>query len=206
MQTLVYTLDLFGCAVFAATAAIVAARKGMDLFGVVTLGLATAIGGGTLRDMALGMTPVFWVRDTAYVWAPAVAAVVCFIVLRYRGLPERALLVADAFGLAVFSANGAQKALDACGSPLIALVMGVMTGCAGGMIRDVLCAEAPLILKREIYATAALAGAVVYVALRRAGAPDAACMLLGGLATLALRLAAIRWRLALPTARHPDGV
>ncbi len=202
METLVYTLDIFGCAIFAATAVLVAARKGMDLFGVVTLALATAVGGGTLRDMALGVTPVFWVQDTTYIWAPALAAVVCFVILRYRSLPERALIIADAFGLAVFSAHGAQKVCDTCSSPLIAVVMGVMTGCAGGMIRDILCAEEPLILKREIYATAALAGAIVYVALRWAGAPDAACMTLAGLATLALRLAAIRWRLALPTIKR----
>jgi len=198
-MTVLYILDLFGVVVFAVTGALAAGRKRMDLFGVTVLALATALGGGTARDLVLGTGSVFWVADPLYVVVGAAAAVLTFIVARLWRLPERVLLVGDAFGLAVFTVIGADKALGLDVSPAIAVLMGMMTGTVGGMIRDVLSGEIPLILRREVYATASLCGAVVFVVLASvfpgAWANAAAAVAV----VLAIRLAAIRFRLSLPT-------
>ncbi|MEA3368413.1 MAG: trimeric intracellular cation channel family protein [Planctomycetota bacterium] len=198
-MTVLYVLDLFGVVVFAVTGALAAGRKRMDLFGVTVLALATALGGGTVRDLVLGARRVFWVDDPLYVVVGAAGAVLTFTVARLWRLPERVLLVGDAFGLAVFTVIGAGKALAMDVSPIICVLMGMMTGTVGGMIRDVLSSEIPLILRREIYATASLCGAVVYVVLATFW-PGAWFSVAAAVAVvLAIRLAAIRWDLSLPT-------
>lgn len=194
----IYWLDLFGTAVFAISGALAAGRKNLDLFGVIVLGLVTAVGGGTLRDATLGATPVFWVVDPVYIIVASTAALITVVLARLDRIPHGLLVKADALGLATFTVIGAEKALSLGFSPVIALVTGVMTGCFGGMIRDLLCGEIPLILQKEIYATAALFGAGVYVGVGLTPLPTAAAIWSGLLAALLLRLAAIRWHLQLP--------
>jgi uncharacterized membrane protein YeiH len=195
---LIYILDLFGVAVFAISGALVAGRKQMDLFGVVVLAVVTGIGGGTLRDMLLGLTPVFWIYDPAYIWVAALTALATVYLSRHMRLSRRVLLNADAFGLALFCVIGAEKALGVDAPPLIAVLMGVLTGVFGGIIRDVLSREVPLIFTRDIYATAALLGSSVFVALSYLEAPRTLAILLAMACALALRLAAIRYHMALP--------
>jgi len=203
---MLYTLDLFGTAVFAVTGSLAAGRKRMDLFGVVVLGLVTALGGGTLRDVMLGAYPVFWVADPTYLLVVVAAAILTFLAARAFDLPGRLLLVADAFGLAVFTVIGVQKALGVAAHPAVAVMMGVMTGVAGGMVRDVLSGAIPLILRREIYATASLCGAIAYVGAVALFPGAAFCPFVGIGVILAVRLAAIRWRVALPVfASRNDG-
>jgi uncharacterized membrane protein YeiH len=173
-------------------------RKRLDLFGVVVIALVTAIGGGTLRDLLLGVTPVFWVREPFYVVVAALTAAGVMLGAPRLGPRRGLLLVADACGLALFSVLGARLALVVVTSPLIAVVMGVMTGVAGGILRDVLCGEIPLILRQEVYATAALVAAGVYVGLTALGVGGDAPLWLGIVAGLSLRLAAIRWGFSLP--------
>ncbi len=195
---MIYELDLFGTAVFAATGALAAGRKHMDIFGVVVVGLVTALGGGTARDLVLGVGPVFWVRDAAYIGVAVCAALATLVLARFVRMHDRSLLVADAFGLAVFTAIGAQKAFAAGAAGAIAVIMGVMTGVVGGMVRDVLCGEIPLILRKEIYATASLAGGTAFVLLRSGGAERLPATAAAVVVVLIVRLAAIHWRLALP--------
>lgn len=196
---MIHALDLLGVAVFAASGTLLAGRKRLDLFGVVVIALVTAVGGGTLRDLLLGATPVFWVRDPIYVVVGLLATVAVLVGARRLGPRRGPLLVADACGLALFSVLGAREALRADSSPMIAVVMGVMTGVAGGIMRDVLCGEIPLILRREVYATAALTAAAVFVALAAAlGGGGDGPLWIGILAGLGLRLAAIRWGFSLP--------
>jgi len=195
---MIHLLDLFGTAVFAATGALAAGRKHMDVFGVVVVALVTALGGGTARDVVLGAGPVFWVHDAAYVVVAGCAALGTFVLARFARLPGRALLVADAFGLAVFTAVGAQQAFASGAGGLITVIMGVMTGVVGGMLRDVLCGEIPLILRKEIYATASLAGAVAFVLLRSNGVERLPATAAAVGIVLVVRLAAIHWRLSLP--------
>ena len=196
-----YFLELFAVAVAAISGVLAGDGKKVDLFGVLVLALVTAFGGGTLRDLMLGDLPVAWIRDPNYIVTASIAAFLTFIVARFFEFPRLILLVADAFALALFSASGARKALGFEVAPVIAVAMGVITGVAGGMVRDVLTGEIPLVLRAQIYlyATASMLGASVLVLLSRTSSLSSqTCMLAGIFVTLLLRLAAIRWRLVLP--------
>lgn len=195
---MIYLLDLFGVAVFAITGSLAARRKQLDLFGVIVIALVTAIGGGTLRDLILGQTPVFWIQDSTYIVIGVFSALLTFIIARFNLIPRRALILADAFGLALFSVLGTQTALNAGVEPLPAVIMGMMTGTAGGIIRDLLTNEIPLILRSEIYATASLLGATTFVLLDDIPLTVNVQMSLAMLVTLCLRLIAIRRRWNLP--------
>jgi uncharacterized membrane protein YeiH len=195
---IIYLLDLFGVAVFTISGALAAGRKHMDIFGVIVLGLVTALGGGTLRDILLGNGTVFWIENRFYLLVVFVTAVVTFFAVRILTIPRRGLLISDAVGLAVFTLIGASKTLQLVNSDIIAVLMGMITGVAGGMIRDVLSAEVPLILRKEIYATAALCGGLIYVVLYHLDYPEILCMIFSVSVTLIIRLAAIHWSLSLP--------
>lgn len=202
---MIYLLDLFGVAVFAVTGSLAAGRKNLDLFGIVVVALATALGGGTIRDVALGAVPVFWISDPTYVLVAVAASIVTFALARFREPPRGILQVADAFGLAVFTVIGAQKTASLEVSPVIAVIMGVMTGVAGGMIRDILSGEIPLILRKEIYATASLCGALVFVGLLPLVPNESLNIAIAVVVVLAMRLAAIKWKLSLPVFRSTGG-
>lgn len=195
---LLHALDLFGTAVFAVSGCLAAARQRMDLFGAVVLGTVTALGGGTIRDLVLGVRPVFWIAHPLYLWVVLGAALLTFVALRTGGVPRRALVLSDALGLAVFTVIGCAAAMVHVDSALVIVLMGLMTGVAGGITRDLLSAEVPLIFRREIYATASLAGGVLFVGLSRAGLPAATAVAAGVTATLLIRLASLRWGLTLP--------
>jgi len=196
-----YVLDHLAIAVAAISGVLAARGKQVDLFGVVVLALVTSFGGGTIRDLLVGDTPVAWLRDTNFIATAAGAALVTFFAARFWEFPRQFLLIADAFALALFTVSGAKKALGFDVAPVIAVAMGVITGVAGGMLRDVLTGEIPLVLRPHIYlyATASMLGASVFVVLAKATpAPAQACMLAGIFVTLLLRLAAIRWKIVLP--------
>lgn len=194
-------LEILGVMVFAASGVLSAGRKGMDLIGVAVIAVVTAIGGGTLRDLLLERHPIFWIGDTSFLWACLAAIALTLAYVRYREPPARALVVADALGLALFTISGAQIAQQAGASGLIMALMGVMTGTAGGVLRDVLSAEVPLIFRRgHLYASAALAGTLLYQLLLRFAVEDQAAALAGMALIAALRLFAIMhdWRLPIP--------
>jgi uncharacterized membrane protein YeiH len=202
-MTILHLIELLGVAVFAISGALAAGRRSLDLLGVVVIALVTAIGGGTLRDILLDRSPVFWIGDTTYLYACIVAAMITVVYARYRHPPERLILIADALGLALFSISGAQIAENAGHDGIVVVIMGTLTGAAGGMLRDVLCAEIPMILRRgRIYATAAIAGIVVYLLAQLWIDRDFAA-LLGMLSIAGLRLAAIIWPLTLPVFSLP---
>ncbi|HSH58010.1 MAG TPA: trimeric intracellular cation channel family protein [Halomonas sp.] len=200
MNGLIYWLDLAGVIVFALSGVVLACRKRMDPFGMLVLAAVTGIGGGTLRDLVLGAQPVFWVTDPTYLWVILVTVGLAIIGFHYIHRLSRGFLpVADAFGLAIFVVIGAHKALQMGTSGLVAVLMGMMTGVAGGMVRDVLARRVPMVLREEIYATAAIAGGIAYVSLDALEAPGPLAIILSLLTTLGIRLAAIHWQLALPT-------
>jgi len=200
-EFVLYVLDLFGTAVFAVSGALAAGRRHMDLFGALVIAAVTAIGGGTVRDLILDRHPVFWIRDLRYLAVIAGAGGLTFAYTSVFRPPRQSLEAADAFGLAVFSVVGARVALDA-GTPLVIVVlMSAITATVGGMVRDVLCGETPLILQEEIYATAALGGGALYLGLRASALPDAVVMALTITAVAGVRLAALQWKLHLPSFR-----
>lgn len=194
-----YLLDLAGVAVFAASGVMAARDRGLDLFGVLAVATLTAIGGGTLRDVLLNRHPIFWVTDPWYLVVILIAAMLTVLYARGRSAPSPILLWADALGLAFFTLSGARLANVAGHPALVVVVMGTMTGVTGGMLRDVVTAHVPLIMKREVYATAAIVGASIYLVLLWAGAPEAAAFGGGAFVVAALRLGAIRYGLHLPS-------
>lgn len=199
MEKLFYLSDLFGVAVFAITGALMAGRKSMDLFGVLVIAIITALGGGTLRDVILGNHPVSWIRDDTYILAASLAAVGTVLWVRLtRPINETGLLLADAFGLAVFTVYGTQVALQHDLQPGTAVIMGVITAVGGGVLRDIICNEVPLIFQKEIYAIACIAGSLVFIGLREVAVPDWLGTSLAMLVVLLIRLAAIHWKLSLP--------
>jgi len=192
-----------GVAVFAASGALAAGRKRLDLLGVIVLALVTAVGGGTVRDLLLDRHPLFWLDDPTYLVVIVGAALLTVAVARAR-LPRRgalltALLVADGLGLALFSVGGAQIA-ERAGLPTASIVLlGTVTGAAGGALRDVLTAEVPLVLRRgNLYASAAIAGTAAYRVFVASGVDRDVAAVAGMVIVAALRFAAIAWRLQLP--------
>ncbi|MFT6194145.1 MAG: putative membrane protein YeiH [Cognaticolwellia sp.] len=198
MLELLYWLDLFGVIVFAFSGALMAGRYQLDPFGVMVLSAVTAIGGGTIRDVIL-QTPVFWVKNPVYLYVILATAALTIIFIRCpKRIPKRLLLVSDAFGLALFAVLGTEKALSLGAAVPVAIVMGTMSGVAGGMIRDVLCNVIPMILRKEIYATAAILGGTLYTLLLYFDLAQYIAIIGSILGTLSLRLAAIYWRITLP--------
>ncbi|NER79757.1 MAG: trimeric intracellular cation channel family protein [Leptolyngbya sp. SIO1D8] len=196
---ILYVLDMLGVAVFAVSGALAAGRKHLDLLGVLVIAVVTALGGGTFRDVLLNRSSVFWIQQPDYLIVTLAAALLTVIYTRFLKPPHRSLLIADAFGLALFSISGAQIAETARLHSLIVILMGTCTGVVGGVIRDVLLVEIPIILRRSnIYATAAIAGISLYLALQRLGVTPAIATAVGMGLIVILRLAAIIWGLTLP--------
>lgn len=199
IQSLLPWLDVAGLSVFAASGALAAARKRLDFVGACFFALVTATGGGTLRDLLIG-APIFWMRDATPVLLCILVTAAAWIV-PLRWWPERALDWLDGAGLAAYAVYGAGKALRFGIGPVPAVAAGVITACLGGVIRDVTAGVPSVLLRHELYVTAALLAAASFVGLTWAGvdAPWPACIA-AGLGFL-LRAAAIRWRLALPSHR-----
>jgi uncharacterized membrane protein YeiH len=189
----------FAVAVCAISGVLAGSGKKVDLFGVIVLGLVTALGGGTVRDVVLG-NPVFWLADSYYVINGVITSALTFFVVRYWTVPRGGLAIADAFGLALFTILGASIGLNAGVGATNSVVLGVITGVAGGILRDVLVGEIPLVLRAGIYlyATAAVIGATGYVLLEHYHCGHHFNRLIGIGTTLGLRLIAMRWKVSLP--------
>ena len=198
---LLHYLDLAGVAVFAASGVLAARDRDLDVLGVIVVAAITAIGGGTLRDLLLDRHPIFWVTNSWYLVVIIASAMLTIAYVRLQPMPGATLLIADALGLALFALSGAQLAEAAQCPPLIVVLMGTMTGVTGGVLRDVITARVPLILRQEIYATAAILGIAVYLALLAFGMPRTLAFGAGMVVVVALRLLAIRWGLHLPVFR-----
>ncbi|MET1061167.1 MAG: trimeric intracellular cation channel family protein [Nocardioides sp.] len=194
-------LDLVGIFVFAISGALVAVRKELDLFGVLVLAGTTGLGGGFLRDVLIGATPPAALADWRYLTVPVAAGLLTFWFHPTLGRMERSVNVFDAFGLALFCVTGTVKAAEYGLGPAPAALMGMVTGIGGGMARDVLAGRVPVIFRGELYATPALAGAVVAAVLHEFGLPFWLIALAGGSLCLLWRLLAIRrdWRAPMPS-------
>ena len=197
MDELVYAIGMSAVAVSAITGVLEAGRKPIDLFGVVLVALASALGGGTIRDVLLDR-PVFWVADQTYLVAAAAAGVATFVLVRLVRLPANLFLIPDALGLALFTVIGTQAGLTYGAPWVVASFLGLVTGVFGGVLRDILCNEVPLVFTGELYATASWAGAILFIALLHAGVAGNAAGLIAMAAIFSIRLAAIHWKLTLP--------
>jgi len=200
---LIHGVAMAAVAVNAAAAVLETEDKHMDLIGAIIVGLAASLGGGTLRDVLLGR-PVFWLADVLYLVCGATAVASTFLLARRVRLPVGIFVIPDAAGLALFTVAGCQIALDAGVHWLAASLLGVVTGVFGGVLRDVLVNEVPLVMRPgTLYATASWCGALAMIASFAAGAGEAVSAAVGGAIVLGLRLLAIRYRLRMPEFRSP---
>lgn len=190
-------LGLLGVAVCAVTGVLEAGRKQIDLFGVLVIALVAALGGGTLRDLLLAR-PVFWVVDHDYLVAALLAGLATFALARLVRLPARLFLIPDALGLALFTILGTRIALEMDAHWLVASLMGVITGVFGGILRDVLCNEVPLVFSGELYATAAWSGALLLILTHAQELHGELAVVAPTVAVFVIRLAGIHWRIHLP--------
>lgn len=202
-MNLLYALDLLGTAAFAASGAWAGIRRDMDLFGVLMLGLVTATGGGTLRDLFLGDTPPFIFKDETYLHLSIAVSLAVFLFHRRLEFLQHPLLYFDAVGLGTFVVIGTGKALAFKMGFVGSVMMGVMTATAGGMIRDVLSTQVPLVLRKEVYASACIAGAALLYLLDRIAFPHTWSLLAAAMTVIVVRLLAIRYNWSLPRAGGP---
>ena len=199
--TILFVLEIIGTAAFATSGALAASRKNLDIFGFCVLALMPAIGGGTLRDVVLGRYPVFWIENMSYVIVALIAAVAVYLPAYRPGERMRLLIWTDALGMALFASMGTQISLSQGAGALVAIMLGVVTAVAGGMIRDVIINEIPLVLAREIYATAAFLASLCYVIAVTLGAPAGLALIGSTIAGFTLRGLAIVFDWSLPPPR-----
>jgi uncharacterized membrane protein YeiH len=198
VDTLLYGLGIAASVVCGATGVLEAGRKQIDLFGAITAGIAASLGGGTVRDLLLNRQ-VFWIADQTYLIATIVAAVATFFLARRWRLPAKLFLLPDAMGLALFTVVGTQIGIQFHTPWLVASLMGVITGVFGGLLRDVLTNEMPLVFTSELYATAAWLGAVAMIVMQELGMGHVSSSFLAMGVVILIRLAAIRWHITLPS-------
>ncbi len=195
---LISLFDYIGTFVFAISGALVAAEKRFDIFGALTIGFATAVGGGTLRDMMLGVQPVTWMLSLSYFYITIAGVMVTMlfqpIVLRMRNT----LFLFDSIGIGVFTVIGIHKAQLFAIAPPLAVMMGMITAVAGGIIRDTLCGQVPLIFRKEIYATACISGGIVYYGLGYCRLPEAVNIWVAMLVIVSIRIWAVKFGVQLP--------
>lgn len=204
-MTLLGFLDYAGVAVFAATGALSASRKELDVIGFLFLAAVTGIGGGTLRDVVLGSLPVFWVVDPGYILVCVSVGALVFFTAHLFESRYRLLIWLDAVGLSAYCVMGAAKGLAASGSPTVAIVTGTLTAAAGGILRDIIAGEPSVLLRPEIYVTAGLVGACAFTGATLAGAPVLIASGAGAFAAFAIRGGALRFGWTFPRYKPRPG-
>lgn len=198
---LLYLLDMVGIIACAIAGTLLAQHKGFDIAGCILVSMVNAIGGGTLRDMALDRHPLFWMTDLNYVIVITLTSLILQIFFHLYHKIDNALKFFDAIGLAAFSVIGFKVALTQGMSPVIAVMMGVWTAIIGGMLRDIICNEIPLVLQREIYITASIAGSVTYLCLQTLGVDAGVNEFIMLFIIFAVRMLALRYDWHLPSIR-----
>lgn len=195
---LILVLDIIGTLAFAISGVLTALHKRLDLFGILIIAFVTAVGGGTLRDLLIG-TNVAWMLDLTYVYVIFGATVFAIIFRKRIGYIRRSLFLFDTIGIALYTIVGVEKGIAAGFSPIICISLGTMTACFGGVIRDILCNEIPIIFRKEIYATACILGASVYFLLLNTRIPLDFIVIISGATVMTVRLLAVYFNLSLPS-------
>ncbi len=197
-MSILYPFELLGTFFFAISGALARQDKQDDIFAAAFMGFVTAIGGGTLRDIMLGSYPLVWIGDINFLYAILAGVIVAYFAFKILNRLRRTLMLFDALGISFFTLLGVEKALSLGVKPEIAAIMGMFTAVMGGVIRDVLTNETPIILRKEIYATACLAGSTLYLLLHKAGVERNINMIIAISLIFVIRILAIKFKLALP--------
>lgn len=193
-----YTIDILGTIAFAISGVLVAFNKKMDLFGILIIAFVTAVGGGTLRDLLIGNTPVSWMRDMNYTYAILGSAIFAIIFRGKINYLRTSLFLFDTIGIGLYTVIGVEKGLNAELHPVICIALGTMTACFGGVIRDILCNEIPVIFRKEIYATACILGGLTYFILNEFPIKTNFVFVIAGLVVIVTRLLAVKFKITLP--------
>lgn len=194
-----YLLDILGTLAFAISGVLTALNKKMDPFGVYVIAFVTAVGGGTLRDMMIGRTPVGWMVDLNYVYIITAGFFLAVLFRKKLDKLRKSLFLFDTIGLGVFTLIGLEKGIEINLHPVICIALGTMTACFGGVIRDILCNEIPVIFRREIYATICIVGGMVFFALREFNVPETLLYLATSGIIITIRLLAVIFKWSLPS-------
>jgi len=192
------TIDILGTMAFAISGVLVAMEKKLDMFGVFIIAFVTAIGGGTLCDTLIGNTPVVWMRDYTYILVVLLSVVFAVIFVKQLKYLRRTLFLFDTMGMGLFTMVGVEKGLSADLLPIMCIALGTITACFGGVIRDILCNEIPVIFRKEVYATACILGAASYFLLRQQPMNIEYAYVGAILATIIIRLLAVKFKISLP--------
>ena len=197
-MTLITALDLIGTLVFAISGSLMAKQHDFDIFGAAVVAFVTALGGGTIRDLLIGVTPVGWMIDPQYLVAVITGVVMVLVFPSYLLKLRKTMFLFDTIGIGIFTLIGIQKAIGLGLSPMIALMMGIVSAVFGGVIRDILCTEVPLIFRKEIYATACLAGGAIYLLSIYLGVNNNLAMITSMFIIIGIRLVSVVKHIALP--------
>ncbi|WP_149303625.1 trimeric intracellular cation channel family protein [Pareuzebyella sediminis] len=203
---LYYTIDILGTVAFAISGVLVAMDKKLDVFGVFIIAFVTAVGGGTLRDVLIGNTPVMWMRETIYVMVIALTVVFAILFVNQLKYFRKTLFLFDTIGIGLFTMLGIEKGLAVSLSPIMCIALGTITACFGGVIRDILCNEIPVIFRREIYATACILGGCGYFLVKPLPIDGTFPYLLGIFIIITTRILAVRFKIALPNIYRKKGL
>ena len=193
-----YTIDILGTIAFAISGVLVAFNKKMDLFGILIIAFVTAVGGGTLRDILIGETPVSWMKDMTYTYVILASAIFAVIFRRKIDYLRTSLFLFDTIGIGLYTVVGIDKGINADLHPIVCIALGTMTASFGGVIRDILCNEIPVIFRKEIYATACILGGITYFLLRELPIDGNLVFIISGVVVIATRLLAVKFKIALP--------
>ena len=192
-------IDILGVIAFAISGVSVAMKKRMDVFGLLIIAFVTSVGGGTVRDVLIGQTPVTWMTNMTYVYVILAATVFTIIFQSKINYLRMSLFLFDTIGIGLYTVVGVEKGMMAGLHPIICIALGTMTACFGGVIRDILCNEIPVIFRKEVYATACIAGGVVYFALRQLPIDNNIIFVIAGAVVITIRLVAVRFQISLPS-------
>ena len=194
-----YTLDILGTIAFTISGVLIAMHKKMDLFGILIIAFVTAVGGGTLRDILIGLTPVSWMLDMTFTYVIISTTVLAILFKSRINYLRTSLFLFDAIGIGLYTVVGIEKGIAAGLHPIICIALGTISACFGGVIRDILCNEIPVIFRKEIYATACILGGIAYFLLRKLPIEGDFVFIIAGIVVIITRLLAVKFKIALPT-------
>ncbi|AXT19586.1 trimeric intracellular cation channel family protein [Flavobacteriaceae bacterium AU392] len=194
-----YTIDILGTIAFAISGALIAMQKKMDPFGILIIAFVTAIGGGTLRDILIGETPVNWMKDITFTYVILGATVLAIVFRSKINYLRTSLFLFDTIGIGLYTVIGVEKGLSVGLNPIICIALGTISACFGGVIRDILCNEIPVVFRKEVYATACILGGVTYFVLRYFPINDDFVFVIAGLVVIVTRLLVVKFKISLPS-------
>ncbi|PNQ72198.1 hypothetical protein C1T31_12800 [Hanstruepera neustonica] len=199
-----YTIDILGTIAFAISGVLVALSKKMDPFGILIIAFVTAVGGGTLRDILIGDTPVSWMKNLTFTYVIIGSSVFAILFKSKIDYLRTSLFLFDTIGIGLYTVVGVEKGISAGLHPIICIALGTMSACFGGVIRDILCNEIPVIFRKEIYATACILGGLSYFLIKKLPIDNNVVFIISGLVVIATRLIAVRFKISLPSLYKED--